>query len=631
MALNWQIGELILNRWEIHKILKGGMGIVYIVYDHMLHEAFAAKTFQDEAFTRFPNIADRFVQEATTWINLDAHQNVAEARMVCYLWDKPYLFLEYVSGGDLSHWIGTPRLKQDLAQLLRFAIQFCDGMTHVLSKGVTVHRDVKPQNCLITPDHTLKVTDFGLAKVFDEIGQVEAEIPAPQGLSVVLTRTGTAAGTCTHMAPEQFDDAKNVDVRADIYSFGVMLFQMATGRLPFEGRTCQEFELLHKSQQVPALNLRSSGLTRIVQRCLAKDPVSRYGKFSEVRDGLAEIYRKLTGDELPQPIVGAALDAARWGNKGMNLGILGRLEESLVCFVRSLEINPRLETVWYGKGITLADLGRPEEALECFDRALEINPGFEGARDIKGLLLTNLGRSEEALECYDRGVEINPRSARAWSDKGDALISRKRPEEALACYECALEVNSRYAEAWMGKGIALAGLGRAEEALLCYDQALVVEPYYQQAWANKGTALAKLGRREEALACLDHALALDMGVAAIWFNKGNVLNEMGRREEAVGCYDRALEISPHFAGAWCNKGNAMADSGLSVEAIICYDRALEINPSIEVAWFAKGNVLLNDLRRYREALACFEEAYRLGFPQAAQGIAICRRMIGQQL
>src|SRR5579862_9377397 len=88
--------------------------------------------------------------------------------MVEKIQGKPFLFLEYVSGGDLAAWIGTPRLTEDISQVLRFAVQFCDGMIHALSKGIRAHRDIKPRNCLITVDGTLKVTDFGLAKLLED-------------------------------------------------------------------------------------------------------------------------------------------------------------------------------------------------------------------------------------------------------------------------------------------------------------------------------------------------------------------------------------------------------------------------------------------------------------------------------
>jgi Flp pilus assembly protein TadD len=397
-------------------------------------------------------------------------------------------------------------------------------MTHALSKGIQAHRDVKPQNCLITQDNTLKVTDFGLAKTFDAAGTAEGEkgrrgegekgrsellgrlfgrrregeapaepTPNVQGLSIGLTRTGTAAGTCSHMAPEQFDDAKHVDVRADIYSFGVMLFQMVTGRLPFIGRTWQEFERLHKTQPVPPLTINHQPLTIVVHTCLAKAPADRFADFGAVRERLAEVYENLTGAPAPQPVRGEELSVVAWSNKGGALRALGRTEEALDCYDRALALNPRDEQAWYNKGVALGALGRTEEALDCYDRALALNP--------------------------------------------------------------------RYEQAWSNKGVALGALGRTEEALDCYDRALALNPRYEQAWSNKGVALGALGRTEEELDC--------------------------------------------------------------------YDRALALNPRDEKAWFNKGAVLFNDFQRYREALACFEKAQRLGYPQAAQGIALCRQRLGE--
>jgi len=160
---DWTIGSRIKNRWQIHDIKRGGMGVVYIVYDHEWKEAFAAKTFQDEVFERNPETADRFIKEARAWVNLDLHENITQARFVEDIDGKPCLFLEYVSGGDLSPWIG-PRLTGKQPEVIGLAIQFCDGMTHALSKGIKAHRDIKPGNCLVTEGGTIKITDFWTGK-----------------------------------------------------------------------------------------------------------------------------------------------------------------------------------------------------------------------------------------------------------------------------------------------------------------------------------------------------------------------------------------------------------------------------------------------------------------------------------
>lgn len=145
MGNDFKIGDRIQNRWEVHRILKGGMGLVYFVYDHEIHDAFAVKTISDEMLRNNPNAATRFTQEALAWVSLDCHPNIAAARMVRAINGKPHIFLELVTGGDLSKWIGTARLRNNVFQVLAFALQFCDGMSHAYSKGIRVHRDIKPE------------------------------------------------------------------------------------------------------------------------------------------------------------------------------------------------------------------------------------------------------------------------------------------------------------------------------------------------------------------------------------------------------------------------------------------------------------------------------------------------------
>ena len=630
MQSDWKIGERIENRWEIHKILRGGMGIVYVVYDYEFREPFAVKTFQDEVFAHNPGIADRFTLEARSWVNLDSHQNVVRALYVERIRGKPFLFLEYVSGGDLHGWIGTPRLTKDLPQVLRFAIQFCDGMNHALSKGIIqAHRDVKPQNCLVTEDNNLKVTDFGLAKVFDDT-RTDAAHAANfvTGLGIHLSRTGNAAGTCTHMAPEQFADAKHVDVRADVYSFGVMLFQMVRGRLPFEGRTWEDFARLHSKAAPPPLESGESALDSIVGKCLAKVAGERYAEFGVLREELASIYESNTKQPAPKPASGRELNAYELVNKGTSLEGLGRSEEALACYDRALALNPQVAAAWLNKGLPLTSLGRFEEALASYDRALDIAPQYAKAWTNKGNALERLGRHGEALASYDRTLAANPQDAEVWNNKGIMLMRLGRHEEALACYDRALAANPLYAEAWNDKGVALMRLGRHEEALACYDRALDINPQFADAWLNKGVGLRSLGRYEEALNCYDRGLAINPQDAEVWNNKGNTLVDLRRYEEALACYDRALALNPRNADVWSNKGNALWGLGRSDEVLACYDRALDINPKFAKVSYNKGVILAKAFSNCREALPCFEQAHRLGHPDAARAIAACRKALG---
>jgi len=524
MAKTWQVGDQIEGRWEIYKILQGGAGIVYIVYDHAFREPFAAKTFRDEIVAFNPVVAERFVREGLAWIQLDLHPNVVQARMVEKIEGKPFLFLEYVSGGDLGSWIGTPRLTEDLPQVLRFAIQFCDGMIHVLSKNVRAHRDIKPRNCLITNDGVLKITDFGLAKLSNE--EINSSALGNSGRVRNLSLTATAVGTCTHMAPEQFDNAGQVDTRADTYAFGVMLYQMIEGQLPFVGETWQELEHLHKNQPPPYLDKTTKPLADLVQRCLAKDPEHRISSFTQVRSHLEEIFKVVVGVPPPEPLRDAALTAIQWNNKGSSLDNLGRRDEAINCYEVALRLDPHLVPAWLNKGVALF-------AAHC---------------------------PQDALACYDQGLKVDPKSEQLWSNKGVVLKSLGDTQEAIACYDRALRYNPRYPNAWVNKGVAFKAQGKAEEALMCYDHALALNPSDVNAWTNKGNALYALGRHAEALAAYDGALVLDSNLGLTWLNKGIALSALGKYEDALHCYGTAIEIGPQLGQAWFLRGVTMVNA-----------------------------------------------------------------------
>ena len=490
------------------------MGVVFIVYDREWREAFAAKTFQDEVFARNSNIKDRFEKEALAWVNLDLHENITEARILHVIGGKPFLFLEYVSGGDLGRWIGTPRLTDDLPQVLRFSIQFCDGMQHVASKGIKAHRDIKPQNCLITSSGVLKITDFGLAKVFDDaIPWGVGDSPA-RHLSVGLSQTGAAAGTWTHMSPEQFEDAKRVDVRADIYSFGVMLFQMVTGELPFIGRTFMEFAALHMRGTPPIHRISHHRGRSVIEKCLRKNSRDRYQDFDQLRRDLASLYEAQTRLRVPSPVAGDELTAFHLVNKGNSLGVLGRTDDSLACFDKAISLNPSLAEAWLNKGASHSEIGQHAEALDCFDRALALKPSFAVAWSNKGQVLIDLGRIAEALSALQRASELKPDSSIVWFHKGRAFDKMRRHEDAIACYRSVVRLNPKDEAAWFNIGHSMGSLGRHEEVIKCCDRALEINAQDSQTWVLKGQGFYALKRYQEAIACLQQAEKLGDASAA---------------------------------------------------------------------------------------------------------------------
>jgi tetratricopeptide (TPR) repeat protein len=621
-SANWNIGDLIQERWEVRRILQGGMGIVYIVYDRKGREVFAAKTFQDEVFAQNPNTGERFRQEALAWINLDRHESITEASTLHIIGGKPFLFLEYVSGGDLGRWIGMPSLIEDMPQVLRFGIQFCDGMRHVISKGIKAHRDIKPQNCLITSSGTLKITDFGLAKVFDDVIPFrDADSPAGR-LSVAHSQTGTAAGTCTHMSPEQFADSKGVDVRADIYSFGVMLFQMVTGELPFVGRNFMEFAALHIKSTPPIHKISNHRIRSVIEKCLRKNPKDRYQNFDALRRDLASLYEGETGLRVPTPVVGDELTAYHLVNKGKGLGDLGMTDDSLECFDKAIAMNPTLAEAWLNKGASLSEKGQNAEAMRCFDRALAINPKLSVAWSNKGHVLFELGHYAESLTSFQRALQLNPRDAGVLFHEAATFAKLGKHEEAVASYTKVVRLEPKRSNAWFNMAHSMGFLGRHQDVIKCCDHALQIHPDFTPLWIMKGLGSISIEHFRDALDCFQHADKLGdtsaadhiarcrMAHAEWYFRLGSVYQQEGNNVEAANCYEKGLAINPNNAIIWSNKGAALLALKRGAEAVACFDRAIALNPSDASAWNNKGCALLS-MNQQSEALACLQEAKRL--------------------
>ncbi len=629
------IGQSVSHYQITDRLGQGGMGVVYKARDLKLKRTVALKFLPPE-LTRDEQAKVRFMHEAQAASALD-HVNVGYIHEIDETEDgRLFIAMAYYAGETLKQKIKRGPLPLDEA--LNYATQVAQGLAKAHGEGI-VHRDVKPANVMVTEDGVVKIVDFGLAKVAEQ---------------TQLTKTGSTLGTVAYMSPEQARGGA-VDARTDLWSLGVVLYEMLTGARPFRGEYEQAVIYSVLNEEPTPLGLLQpevpETVAQVVERLLQKNPAARYQTASEVVEALRtqdddSVVRSNQGDRTGRRRWVAVAAVALIGllvvgsytlfGREKATGALNEVAILAVLPFSNLQSNPKtnflgyaladqvISSLTYVQNLTV----RPSSSVRKYQHGdydldevrdeLSVNFVLAGNYLQQGDLMrltVELIDLESEQVLWSEPIEVSYQDAFAMQDLvSEWLLARLKisfSQDERARMQSDVSHNPLAYEYYLrslskpstseGDLLAIEMVNKSIQLDSSYAPAFAELGFRRQRYGNFGLAGAQeISKAEQAYL---RALSLNDELLDALFNLSSLYTEMGRTEKAVELARRMLTINPNSAQAHYNLGYVYRYAGMLEESEKEFDRALEIDPGNRR--FRTAGLTYVSLGKYEKAVEVF--------------------------
>jgi len=563
----FQIGQTIAGEYKVQDVFGGegqsGMGVVYLVTAQDYPFPFILKTIQLEENNKLS--FQRFTKEAEAWIRVGVHPNIVKALWVRNIEDLLYVAAEYVAPDSynrntLTQFIFSTEIPSQI--ILRWAAQFCYGMQHALERGLISHRDIKPDNLLIDNQGNLKITDFGLAQLPSGTNSLPKDKNCQ--LNYNFTLAGSILGTLPYMAPEQFVDSSSVDHKADIYAFGIILYQMVNrGVYPYhlDNQNQNQLEVYAQAHINNSVNTFNSPFKELIYGCLVKDSKNRISSYAEILHFLSSISK----------------------NEKSTLPKKPNVKDSSVEEL-------------YIKAQSYVSLKQPEKALEFINKYLEHNTEAYWAWTEKGRILYELERFQKSITATEQSILIFPENSHSWNNLGTVLKSINKINKAQMAFRNALKYDSQNIAAMMNYCQVLEQLGEDEKILELLLIAIEIAPNKKALIFNAGNHAASFIKKRKtnlALPLLLKITEFEKNNPVYWQNLAIIYQSSGKRLNARESLNKLLRLEPQNLFALFTLSQLYAEESMFEEAIDCCEKVISTGNELVKAVSFKSQLLMH--------------------------------------